>query len=39
VIIETLATCRGDVMKAAQALNMSRATLYRKIRLHGLGAR
>ncbi|MDQ0390259.1 sigma-54-dependent Fis family transcriptional regulator [Labrys monachus] len=38
VIVKTLAVFGGDVNKAAQALNMSRATLYRKIRLHKLGS-
>jgi transcriptional regulator of acetoin/glycerol metabolism len=38
VIIETLARFSSDVTKAAKALNMSRATLYRKIKLHKLGS-
>jgi sigma-54 dependent transcriptional regulator, acetoin dehydrogenase operon transcriptional activator AcoR len=38
VIIDMLAAYGGDVRRAAQALNMSRATLYRKIRAHGLGS-
>lgn len=38
VIIETLALYGSDVTRAAQALDMSRATLYRKIKQHGLGS-
>jgi transcriptional regulator of acetoin/glycerol metabolism len=38
VIVETLALHRGDVAAAAKALDMSRATLYRKINQHGLGS-
>ncbi len=37
VIADTLALYGRDVTKAAQALSISRATLYRKIRLHQLG--
>jgi transcriptional regulator of acetoin/glycerol metabolism len=39
VIIETLARHGSDVGQAAKALDMSRATLYRKIKQHGLGSR
>lgn len=38
VIIETLALYGSDVTRAARALDMSRATLYRKIKQHGLGS-
>jgi sigma-54 dependent transcriptional regulator, acetoin dehydrogenase operon transcriptional activator AcoR len=38
VIVETLALHRGDVTAAAKALDMSRATLYRKIHQHALGS-
>lgn len=37
VIVETLARCGSDVTRAAKILSMSRATLYRKIKQHGLG--
>jgi transcriptional regulator with PAS, ATPase and Fis domain len=38
MIQEMLAQHSSDVTKAARALNMGRATLYRKMRQHGLGS-
>jgi len=38
MIQDTLALHGSDVKKAAQALNMGRATLYRKMRQHALGS-
>ena len=38
MILEMLALHSSDVNKAALALNMSRATLYRKMRQHALGS-
>ncbi|MDF2997786.1 MAG: sigma-54-dependent Fis family transcriptional regulator [Xanthobacteraceae bacterium] len=35
-IADALARCAGDVMKTADALKISRATLYRKMRQHSL---
>jgi transcriptional regulator of acetoin/glycerol metabolism len=39
LIEESLARHRGEIDAAAAALNISRATLYRKLRQHGLRAR
>jgi transcriptional regulator with PAS, ATPase and Fis domain len=38
MVLEALALHDSDVNKAAQALDMSRATLYRKMRQHALGS-
>lgn len=39
VLIDTLAQHAGEIDKAAQALNISRATLYRKMKTYDIGTR
>ncbi len=36
LIIETLKRCSGDIKRSAEALNVSRATLYRKLRRYSI---
>jgi transcriptional regulator of acetoin/glycerol metabolism len=38
MIVEALARFGSDVARTSAALDMSRATLYRKMRAHGIGA-
>ncbi|WP_197028223.1 sigma-54-dependent Fis family transcriptional regulator [Bosea sp. 117] len=38
-ILDNIAACRGDIAAAARNLGMSRATLYRRLKAHGISRR